>query len=87
MRQLDELERRLTGLEDKIVASLRAEQSPEDLAAVQTALERELAPYRGKMTDEQLARLERRYLDTAVLERARVPRLSLFYIHVAERAA
>jgi hypothetical protein len=40
-----------------------------------------LKPYRGKMTAEQLSMLEHRYLDTAVLERANLPRLSLFYLH------
>jgi hypothetical protein len=79
--QLEDLERRLTTLEDKIVAILRAGQSQEDLYAIREALDRELSPYRGKMTAEQLSMLERRYLDTAVLERAHVPRLSLFYLH------
>jgi len=81
MQQLEDLERRLTTLEDKIVAILRAGQSEEDLYAIREALDKELSPYRGKMTAEQLAMLERRYLDTAVLERGRVPRLSLFYLH------
>jgi hypothetical protein len=81
IQQLEDLERRLTTLEDKIVAILRAAQSEEDLYAMREALDRELSPYRGKMTADQLAMLERRYLDTAVLERARVPRLSLFYLH------
>jgi hypothetical protein len=81
MQRLEDLERRLTTFEDKIVAILRAGQSEEDLYATRESLDRELSPYRGKMTAEQLAMLERRYLDTAVLERARVPRLSLFYLH------
>jgi hypothetical protein len=81
VQQLEDLERRLTSLEDKIVAVLRAGQSDEDLYTIREALDRELSPYRGKMTAEQLAMLERRYLDTAVLERAKVPRLSLFYLH------
>jgi hypothetical protein len=81
MHRLEDLERRLTTLEDKIVAILRAGQTEEDLYAMRETLDRELSPYRGKMTAEQLAMLERRYLDTAVLERARVPRLSLFYLH------
>ncbi len=49
--------------------------------AIREALDRELSPYRGKMTAEQLSMLERRYLDTATLERAKIPRLSLFYLH------
>ena len=81
IQQLEDLERRLTSLEDKIVAVLRAGQSEEDLYSVREALDRELSPYRGKMTAEQLSMLERRYLDTAILERAKVPRLSLFYLH------
>jgi hypothetical protein len=81
MQRLEDLERRLTTFEDKIVAILRAGQSEEDLYTMRESLDRELSPYRGKMTAEQLAMLERRYLDTAVLERARVPRLSLFYLH------
>ena len=32
------------------------------------------------MTAPQLAMLEKQYLDRAVLERARLPRLSLFYL-------
>jgi murein L,D-transpeptidase YcbB/YkuD len=81
IKQLEDLERRLTSLEDKIVAVLRAGQSEQDLYAIREALDRELSPYRGKMTAEQLSMLERRYLDTAVLERAKIPRLSLFYLH------
>jgi hypothetical protein len=80
IQHLEDLERRLTALEDKIVAILRASQTDEDLYAIRTALDRELSPYRGKMTAEQLSMLERRYLDTAILERAQIPRLSLFYL-------
>jgi len=78
---LEDLERRLTTLEDKVVAILRSTQSDEDLYAIRQSLDRELKPYRGKMTAEQLSMLERRYLDTALLDRAKLPRLSLFYLH------
>jgi len=80
LHQLEDLERRLTALEDKIVAILRAAQTDEDLYAIRESLDRELSPYRGKMTAEQLSMLERRYLDTAALERGKIPRLSLFYL-------
>jgi hypothetical protein len=33
------------------------------------------------MSADQIDMLERRYLDSALLERARLPRLSLFYLH------
>jgi hypothetical protein len=77
---LEDLERRLTSLEDKIVAIVRSTQSEDDLYEIRTALDQELKPYRGKMSAEQLSMLERRYLDTATLERAKLPRLSLFYM-------
>ena len=78
---MEDLERRLTALEDKIVATLRAAQTEEDLYAIRASFDRELSPYRGKMTAEQLSMLERRYLDTAILECGKIPRLSLFYLH------
>jgi hypothetical protein len=78
---LEHLERRLTSLEEKTVAILRSVQSDEDLYAIRAALDQELKPYRGKMSADQLSMLERRYLDTAALDRAKLPRLSLFYLH------
>lgn len=81
LKNLEDLERRLTALEEKLVAAIRASQSDEDLYALREALDRELKPYRGKMSAEQLSMLERRYLDSALLEKAQLPRLSLFYLH------
>jgi hypothetical protein len=78
---LEELELRLTAMEDKLVAIVRSSQSDEDLFQIHQALNSELKPYRGKMTADQLAALERRYLEAALLERAKLPRLSLFYLH------
>jgi hypothetical protein len=79
--QLENLERRLTAMEEKMVATARSLESDENLYSIREALEAELRPYRGKMTADQLATLERRYLDSALLERAGLPRLSLFYLH------
>jgi hypothetical protein len=78
---LEDLERRLTAIEDKIVAALRTLESDEELYAIRANLDRELRPYRGKMTADQIVMLERRYLESALLERAKLPRLSLFYLH------
>jgi hypothetical protein len=39
-----------------------------------------LKAYRGKMTADQLAMLERQFLERRLLEAARLPRLSLFYL-------
>jgi hypothetical protein len=79
-QDLEELERRLTALEDKMVAIARSRRSEEDLVAARRALDAELRPYRGKMTAPQLAMLEQQYLDRRLLESACLPRLSLFYL-------
>lgn len=81
LKNIEDLERRLTVLEEKLVAAIRAGQSEDELYAIRANLDRELRPFRGKMTAEQISMLERRYLDTALLERANMPRLSLFYLH------
>jgi hypothetical protein len=81
VRNLEDAERRLTALEDKMTAILRATASEEILYSIRESLDRELRPYRGKMSAEQLSMLERRYIDAALLERAKLPRLSLFYLH------
>jgi len=79
-RDLEDLERRLTSLEDKMVAIARARQTDDQLLAARTDLDRELRPYRGKMTAEQLAMLEKQYLERRLLESTGLPRLSLFYL-------
>ena len=80
-KNLEDLERRLTTLEEKAVAIIRSTQSDRDLYSIRAALDQELKPYRGKMSADQLSMLERRYLDSAILDRAKIPRLSLFYLH------
>lgn len=79
-RDLEDLERRLTALEDKLIASERAAQTEEDLLEARRDLDAQLRPYRGKMTADQIAMLEKQYLDRRLLERAGLPRLSLFYL-------
>jgi hypothetical protein len=77
---LEDLERRLTALEDKMIAIARARQTDEDLLRARRELDLQLRPYRGKMTAEQLTMLEKQYLERQLLETARLPRLSLFYL-------
>lgn len=77
---LEQLEQRLTSLEEKMVARLRAAASEEALFEARRALDRDLKPYRGKMTAEQLAMLEKQFLDRRLVEAAGLPRLSLFYL-------
>lgn len=77
---LEELERRLTALEDRMIAAARARQTEEDLLAARRELDRELRPYRSKMTADQLAMLEKQFLERRLLESLGLPRLSLFYL-------
>ena len=79
-RNLEALEQRLTVLEEKMIAQARAAQTEEQLLAARQALDRQLRPYRGKMTAEQLAMLEKQYLERNLLEESKLPRLSLFYL-------
>jgi hypothetical protein len=79
-RDLEDLERRLTALEDKMIALVRSRQTDEQLFEARRELDLQLRPYRGKMTAPQLAMLEKQYLDRRLLESAGLPRLSLFYL-------
>jgi hypothetical protein len=77
---LEALEQRLTVLEEKMVAIARTRQSEEDLLTARREMDHQLRPYRGKMTADQLSMLEKQYLERALLEKAGLPRLSLFYM-------
>lgn len=77
---LEGLEQRLTVLEEKMIALARAGQTEEQLLESRRELDRQLRPYRGKMTADQLSMLEKQYLERHLLERTKLPRLSLFYM-------
>jgi hypothetical protein len=77
---LEQLEQRLTAIEEKMIAGLRAAASEEALFEARRALGLDLKPYRGKMTADQLAMLEKQFLERRLLETSGLPRLSLFYL-------
>jgi hypothetical protein len=77
---LEALEQRLTVLEEKTIAIARTQQSEEEMFQSRAELDRQLRPYRGKMTADQLAMLEKQYLERHLLDKAGLPRLSLFYM-------
>lgn len=77
---LEQLEQRLTVLEEKMIARLRSTASDDALFEARRSLDAELKPYRGKMSAEQLAALEKQFLERKLLESAGLPRLSLFYL-------
>lgn len=77
---LEGLEQRLTVLEEKMIAAARTRQSDEAMLESRRELDRQLRPYRGKMTADQLSMLEKQYLERHLMEKAGLPRLSLFYM-------
>jgi len=78
--RLEDYERRLTMMEEKLVASMMANISDAELVAIRTEADRELAPYRSKMPAAQIDHLLRQFMQKRLLEKARIPRLSLFYL-------
>jgi hypothetical protein len=80
LAKLEDLERRLTVLEEKMIAAARAAQPENDLLAARREFDLQLRPYRSKMSADQIALLERQFLDRRLLESAGLPRLSLFYL-------
>ena len=81
MPRLEDLERRLTVLEEKLMAALMAVTPDDDLVTIRTEADRDLAPYRRNMTAPQIEQLHQQYVRKKLLERSRIPRLSLFYMH------
>ncbi len=77
---LEDLERRLTILEERLAAALLADADEEVLLAVRREMDRSFVPYRRKISPEQLAQLERQYTQKRLFEQCGVPRLSLFYL-------
>lgn len=77
---LEGLEQHLTVLEEKMLAAARSRQTEEQALECRRDLDRQLRPYRGKMTADQMSMLEKQYLERNLLEKAGLPRLSLFYM-------
>ena len=76
----EQLEMRLSMLEDKILATLFAALSDEVLLGLRTEVSQELNRHRRGLKAEHLAMLEKKMMSKKLLERFGVPRLSLFYM-------
>jgi hypothetical protein len=77
---LDELDRTLTVLEERLFATLQASATEAELVALRAQADRELAPYRAKMSAVQLRQVQAQFLHKRLLELLGLPRLSLFYM-------
>jgi hypothetical protein len=78
--RLEDVERRLTVLEEKLFGVLMLSATDEELVAIRSQADRELAPYRRKMSAAQIAQLQKQYIHKKLLEKNGLPRLSLFYM-------
>ncbi len=77
---LEDAERVLTALEEKLNASLQRGTPLETLTDLRAEVDRGLVPFRRKMPVAEVQLLERRFLKTRLLEHYQIPRLSLFYL-------
>jgi hypothetical protein len=78
--RLEDLERRLTVMEEKLLAALTMTASENELFTLRTEADREIAPYRSKMPGPQIEQLQKQFIHKRLLEKAKIPRLSLFYL-------
>lgn len=78
--RLEDLERRLTVLEEKLFAILLASTPDEEIVSVRAQADRELSTYRRKMPAAQIDQLQKQYIHKRLLEKYGLPRLSLFYM-------
>jgi hypothetical protein len=78
--RLEDLERRLTVLEEKLFAALLAATPDEEIVNVRAEADHDLAPYRHKIASAQIEQLQKQYVHKRLLEKHGIPRLSLFYM-------
>ncbi len=78
--RLEDLERRLTVLEEKLFAALLAATPDQEIVNVRVEADHDLAPYRRKMPSAQIEQLHKQYVHKRLLEKYALPRLSLFYM-------
>ncbi|HUS19487.1 MAG TPA: hypothetical protein VMZ25_07535 [Terriglobales bacterium] len=79
-QKLEDIERHLTVLEEKIFAALLSSTPDQELISVRAEADRDIAPYRSKMGAAQIQQLHRQYVNKRLLQRSNLPRLSLFYM-------
>ena len=77
---LEDLERQLTVLEEKLFATLTAHVPEDLLLRFKTEAARDLAAYRSRMGAVQLRQIEQQFVHKRLLEHYQLPRLSLFYM-------
>ncbi|MEO6804033.1 MAG: hypothetical protein ABI197_12405, partial [Granulicella sp.] len=77
---LEELDRTLSVLEERLFAALLTATVEDELVALKEQAARELAPYKGKMQSVQIKQVQQQFLQKRLFESRNLPRLSLFYM-------
>ena len=77
---LEDLDRNLSVMEEKIFNALMATSPEAELLALREESARELSAYRSRMKTEQIRQVEQQFLRKRLLEKRALPRLSLFYM-------
>jgi hypothetical protein len=77
---LEDLERHLTVLEEKLLAALTLAAPETELAGLRAEADRAIGPYRSKMPGFQIEQLRKQFVHKRLFEKAKIPRLSLFYL-------
>jgi hypothetical protein len=80
---LESLERNLLVLEEKLMTVILATTPEADLIALKEESARELAPYRRRMQAVQIRQIETQFLHKRLVDKHKLPRLSLFYMSQA----
>ena len=78
--RLEDLERHLTVLEEKLFAVLLTSTPAEEIVTIRAEADRGLIPSRRKMSGAQIDQLHKQYVHKRLLEKYSLPRLSLFYM-------
>src|SRR5262249_5505410 len=78
--RLEDLERRLTVLEEKLFAALLAAVPDGDVVVIRSQADRGLAAYRSKIPFSQVEQLRKQFVHKRLVEKYALPRLSLFYM-------
>jgi len=78
--KLEDLDRTLLVMDEKLFATVLAAEPEADLVKLKEQAARELSPYRSRMQALQIRQIEQQFLHKKMIDKYRLPRLSLFYM-------
>jgi hypothetical protein len=76
----EQLERRLSAIEDKLLAAIKNAIDDRTLADLEMEADHALAPYKRNMRPEMISGLQKQFINKRLLERWSLPRISLFHL-------